>query len=45
MNEELIAIFDLMERERGIQRDTIIKAIERAAPAPRISDPQSRRGT
>ncbi|MBN1522425.1 MAG: transcription termination/antitermination protein NusA [Candidatus Aureabacteria bacterium] len=28
MNEELIAVFDLMERERGIQRDTIIKAIE-----------------
>jgi len=28
MNEELIAIFDLMERERGIQRETIIKAIE-----------------
>ncbi|MCK5708786.1 MAG: transcription termination/antitermination protein NusA [Candidatus Aureabacteria bacterium] len=28
MNQELIAIFDLMERERGISRDTIIGAIE-----------------
>ena len=28
MNDELIAIFDLMERERGISRDVLIKAIE-----------------
>ena len=28
MNQELIAIFDLMERERGIPRETIIEAIQ-----------------
>ena len=28
MNSELIAIFDLMERERGLTRETIINAIE-----------------
>lgn len=30
MNKDLIAIFDYMEKEKGIQRTTIISAIESA---------------
>lgn len=30
MNKDLIAIFEYLEREKGIKRDTIIKAIEEA---------------
>ena len=30
MNKDLVAIFDYMEREKGIQRSTIVAAIESA---------------
>jgi transcription termination/antitermination protein NusA len=33
MNKELIAIFDYMEREKGIKRDVVVKAIEEAMEA------------
>ena len=33
MNKELIAIFDYMEREKGIKRDIVVKAIEEAMEA------------
>ena len=30
MNNELVAVFDYLERERGIDRETLIKAVEAA---------------
>lgn len=33
MNKDLIAIFDYMEREKGISRDVVVKAIEEALQA------------
>lgn len=33
MNKELIAIFDYMEREKGIKRDVVVRAVEEAMEA------------
>jgi len=33
MNKDLVAIFDYMEREKGINRDVVINAIETALKA------------
>ena len=43
MNDELLAMIDFLERDRGLEREIIVSAIEEALDSPRDPAPLHRR--